>query len=243
MLSFDGLCISQSIALAQAFARKAGSSSSDSLRLSSLEASLAVKEDSLKAAAATSSSLLADVDALRTRESVLAAELSTLERKIREKKLLLTKEELFRDYLSSCLRGASHLKVTSADDSYAKSLALCDLVKELLDALGARHDDMPANASVEDACEWLHVNLCSLAKVCMSFSFDTLMVMVRDLLHSLSCKGSEAIDLIRRSEFSMEPSDSSPSLGAAEAKCFKLVNDFWWNRVKRLAFDGSGSST
>ncbi|TVU50479.1 hypothetical protein EJB05_01851 [Eragrostis curvula] len=201
----------KSIILTQACARELQNSSSDLLLASSLEASLSAKDDSLKA--------------------------SLLPQKIREKKASLEKEKLFNEHLSSRLSKASQLKIVSADNSFAKSLALCDLVKELFQALGAKYDEVPADVSLEVMNEWLRLNLAGLTEICRSFSYDAVVLMIRDLLHSFSCEGSDAVELVSRPDFSMKPSDPSHDFGAVEGKCIGLINDFWWNRVKCLVPD------
>ncbi|TVU06763.1 hypothetical protein EJB05_47552, partial [Eragrostis curvula] len=131
----------KSIILTQACARELQNSSGDSLLASSLEASLSAKDDSLKVSSAAASDLLAEVEVLRGHKSSLVSDLSILEEKIREKKASLEKEKLFNEHLSSRLSKASQLKIVSADNSFAKSLALCDLVKELFQALGVKYDE------------------------------------------------------------------------------------------------------
>ncbi|TVU03455.1 hypothetical protein EJB05_51006, partial [Eragrostis curvula] len=227
----------KSIILTQACARELQNSSGDLLLASSLEASLSAKDDSLKASAAAASDLLAEVEVIRSHKSSAVSDLSILEEKIREKKASLEKEKLFNEHLSSRLSKASQLKIVSVDNSFAKSLALCDLVKELFQALGAKYDEVPADVSLEVMNEWLRLNLAGLAEICRSFSYDAVVLMIRDLLHSFSCEGSDAVDLVSRPDFSMKPSDPSHDFGAVEGKCIGLINDFWWNRVKCLVPD------
>ncbi|TVU30059.1 hypothetical protein EJB05_21664, partial [Eragrostis curvula] len=217
----------KSIILTQACAREFQNSSGDSLLASSLEASLSAKDDSLKVSSAAASDLLAEVEVLRGHKSRLVSDLSILEEKIREKKASLEKEKLFNEHLSSRLSKASQLKIVSADNSFAKSLALCDLVKELFQVLGARYDEVPADVSLEVMNEWLRLNLASLTEICKSFSYDAVVLMIRDLLHSFSCEGSDAVDLVGHPDFSMKPSDLSHDFGAVEGKCVGLINDFW----------------
>ncbi|TVU26535.1 hypothetical protein EJB05_29087, partial [Eragrostis curvula] len=131
---------------------------------------------------------------------------------------------------------ASQLKIVSVNNSFAKSLALCDLVKELFQAFGAKYDEVPADVSLEVVNEWLRLNLAGLAEICRSFSYDAVVLMIRDLLHSFSCEGSDAVNLVSRPDFSMKPSDPSHDFGAVEGKCIGLINDFWWNRVSLLYF-------
>ncbi|TVU46425.1 hypothetical protein EJB05_05960, partial [Eragrostis curvula] len=227
----------KSIILTQACARELQNSAGDSLLASSLEASLSAKDDSLKVSSAAASDLLAEVEVLRGHKSSLVSDLSILEEKIRENKASLEKEKLFNEHLSSRLSKASQLKIVSADNSFAKSLALCDLVKELFQALGAKYDEVPADVSLQVMNEWLRLNLAGLAEICRSFSYDAVVLMIRDLLHSFSCEGSDAVDLVGRPDFSMKPSDLSHDFGAVEGKCVGLINDFWWNRVKCLVPD------
>ncbi|TVU06753.1 hypothetical protein EJB05_47542, partial [Eragrostis curvula] len=227
----------KSIILTQACAREFQDSSGDLLLASSLKASLSAKDDSLKVSSAAMSDLLAEVEVLRSHKSSVVSDLSVLEEKIREKKASLEKEKLFNEHLSSRLSKASQLKIVSADNSFAKSLALCDLVKELFQALGAKYDEVPADVSLEVMNEWLRLNLAGLAEICRSFSYDAVVLMIRDLLHSFSCEGSDAVDLVNRPDFSMKPSDLSHDFGAIECKCVGLINDFWWNRVKCLVPD------
>ncbi|TVU10987.1 hypothetical protein EJB05_44545, partial [Eragrostis curvula] len=227
----------KSIILTQACACELQNSSGDLLLASSLEASLSAKDDPLKASTAAASDLLAEVEVLRSHKSSVVSDLSILEEKIREKKASLEKEKLFNEHLSSRLSKASQLKIVSTDNSFAKSLALCDLVKELFQALGAKYDEVPADVSLEVMNEWLRLNLAGLAEICRSFSYDAVVHMIRDLLHSFSCEGSDAVDLVSRPDFSMKPSDLSHDFGAVEGKCVGLINDFWWNRVKCLVPD------
>ncbi|TVU20728.1 hypothetical protein EJB05_30323, partial [Eragrostis curvula] len=131
---------------------------------------------------------------------------------------------------------ASQLKIASVDNSSAKSLALCDLVKEMFQALGAKYDEVPADVSLKVLNEWLRLNLVGLAEICRSFSCDAVVLMIRDLLHSFSCEGSDAVNLVSHSDFSMKPSDPSHDFGAVEGKCIGLINDLWWNRVSLLCF-------
>ncbi|TVU10915.1 hypothetical protein EJB05_44470, partial [Eragrostis curvula] len=196
-----------------------------------VKASLSAKDDSLKASSAAMSDLLAEVEVLRSHKSSVISDLSVLEEKIREKKVSLEKEKLFNEHLSSRLSKASQLNIVSVDNSFAKSLALCDLVKELFQALGAQYDEVPADVSLEVVNEWLRLNLAGLAEICRSFSYDAVVLMIRDLLHSFSCEGSDAVNLVSRPDFSMKPSDPSHDFGAVEGKCIGLINDFWWNRV------------
>ncbi|TVU06750.1 hypothetical protein EJB05_47556, partial [Eragrostis curvula] len=227
----------KSIILTRACAREVQDSSGDSLLASSLQASLSAKDHSLKASSAATSDLLAEVEVLRSQKSRVISDLSVLEEKIRERKASLEKEKLFNEHLLSRLSKASQLKISSVDNSFAKSLVLCDLVKELFQALGAKYDEVPADASLEVLGEWLRLNLAGLVEICRSFSYDAVILMIRDLLHSFSCEGSDAIDLVSRSDFSMKPSDPSHDFGAVEGKCMCLINDFWWNRVKCLVPD------
>ncbi|TVU31460.1 hypothetical protein EJB05_23144, partial [Eragrostis curvula] len=227
----------KSIILTQACAREFQDSSGDLPLASSLQASLSAKDDSLKASSAAMSDLLAEVEVLRSHKSNVISDLSVLEEKIREKKASLEKEKLFNEHLSSRLSKVSQLKIASVDNSFAKSLALCDLVKELFQALGAKYDEVPADVSLEVLNEWLRVNLAGLAEICRSFSYDAVVLMIRDLLHSFSCEGSDAVNLVSRSDFSMKPSDPSHDFGAVEGKCIGLINDFWWNRVRCLVPD------
>ncbi|TVU28717.1 hypothetical protein EJB05_20247 [Eragrostis curvula] len=206
----------KSIILTRACAREFQDSSGDLLLASSLQASLSAKYDSLKVSSAAMSDLLAE---------------------IREKKASLEKEKLFNEHLLSRLSKASQLKIASVDNSFAKSLALCDLVKELFQALGAKYDEVPADVSLEVLNEWLRLNLAGLAEICRSFSYDALVLMIRDLLHSFSCEGSDAVNLVSRSDFSMKPSDPSHDFGAVEGKCIGLINNFWWNRARCLVPD------
>ncbi|TVU31166.1 hypothetical protein EJB05_22841, partial [Eragrostis curvula] len=226
----------KSIILTQACAREFQDSSGDLLLASSLQASLSAKYDSLKASSAAMSDLLAEVEVLRSHKSSVISDLSVLEEKIREKKASLEKEKLFNEHLSSRLSKASQLKIVSIDNSFAKSLALCDLVKELFQALDAKYDEVPADVSLEVVNEWLRLNLAGLAEICRSFSYDAVVLMIRDLLHSFSCEGSDAVNLVSRPNFSMKPSDPSHDFGAVEGKCIGLINDFWWNRVSLLYF-------
>ncbi|TVU03307.1 hypothetical protein EJB05_51154, partial [Eragrostis curvula] len=227
----------KSIILTQACAREFQDSSGDLLLASSLQASLSAKDDSLKASSSAMSDLLAEVEVLRSHKSNIISDLSILEEKIREKKASLEKEKLFNEHLSSRLSKASQLKIASVDKSFAKSLALCDLVKELFQALGAKYDEVPADVSLEVLNEWLRLNLAGLAEICRSFSYDAVVLMIRDLLHSFSCAGSDAVDLVSRPDFSMKPSDPSHDFGVVEGKCIGLINDFWWNRVRCLVPD------
>ncbi|TVU02754.1 hypothetical protein EJB05_51732, partial [Eragrostis curvula] len=168
----------KSIILTQACAREFQDSSGDLLLASSLKASLSAKDDSLKVSSAAMSDLLAEVEALRSHKSSVVSDLSILEEKIREKKASLEKEKLFNEHLSSRLSKASQLKIVSADNSFAKSLALCDLVKELFQALGAKYDEVPADVSLEVMNEWLRLNLAGLAEICRSFSYDVVVLMI-----------------------------------------------------------------
>ncbi|TVU50495.1 hypothetical protein EJB05_01867 [Eragrostis curvula] len=227
----------KSIILTRACAREFQDSSGDLQLASSLQASLSAKDDSLKASSAATSDLLAEVEVLQSYKSNVISDLSVLGEKIREKKASLEKEKLFNEHLLSRLSKASQLKISSVDNSFAKSLALCDLVKELFQALGAKYDEVPADASLEDLDEWLRLNLAGLAEICRSFSYDAVVLMIRDLLHSFSCEGSDAANLVSRSDFSMKPSDPSHDFGAVEGKCMCLINDFSWNRVKCLVPD------
>ncbi|TVU10829.1 hypothetical protein EJB05_44381, partial [Eragrostis curvula] len=215
----------KSTILTQACARELQNSSGDSLLASSLEASLSAKDDSLKVSSAAASDLLAEVEVLRGHKSSLVSDLSILEEKIREKKASLEKEKLFNEHLSSRLSKASQLKIVSADNSFAKSLALCDL-KELFQALGAKYDEVPADVSLEVMNEWLRLNLAGLAEICRSFSYDAVVLIIRDLLHNFFCEGSDAVDLVGRPDFSMKPSDLSHDFGVLEGKCVGLINDF-----------------
>ncbi|TVU45582.1 hypothetical protein EJB05_05072, partial [Eragrostis curvula] len=194
----------ESIILTQACARELQNSSGDSLLASSLEASLSAKDDSLKVSSAAASDLLAEVEVLRGHKSSLVSDLSILEEKIREKKASLEKEKLFNEHLSA------------------------------VQALGVKYDEVPADVSLEVMNEWLRLSLASLAEICRSFSYDAVVLMIQDLLHSFSCEGSDAVDLVGRSDFSMKPSDLSHDFGAVEGKCVGLINEFWWNRVKCL---------
>ncbi|TVU20739.1 hypothetical protein EJB05_30334, partial [Eragrostis curvula] len=216
----------KSIILTRACAREFQDSSGDLLLASSLQASLSAKDDSLKASSAATSDLLAEVEVLRSHKSNVISDLSVLEEKIREKKASLEKEKLFNEHLLSRLSKASQLKISSVDNSFVKSLALCDLVKELFQALGAKYDEVPADASLEVLDEWLRLNLAGLAEICRSFSYDAVVLMIRGLLHSFSCEGSDAANLVSRSDFSMKPSDPSHDFGAVEGKCMCLINDF-----------------
>ncbi|TVU12657.1 hypothetical protein EJB05_46308, partial [Eragrostis curvula] len=178
----------KSIILTRACAREFQDSSGDLLLASSLQTSLSAKDDSLKASSAAMSDLLAEVEVLRSHKSNVISDLSVLEEKIREKKASLEKEKLFNEHLSSRLSKASQLKIASVDNSFAKSLALCDLVKELFQALGAKYDEVPADVSLEVLNEWLHLNLAGLAEICRSFSYDAVVLMIRDLLYSFLAK-------------------------------------------------------
>ncbi|TVU51154.1 hypothetical protein EJB05_02562, partial [Eragrostis curvula] len=170
----------KSIILTRACAREFQDSSGDLLLASYLQASLSAKDDSLKASSAAMSDLLAEVEVLRSHKSNVISDLSILEEKIREKKASLEKEKLFNEHLLSRLSKASQLKISSVDSSFAKSLALCDL--------GAKYDEVPADASLEVLDEWLRLNLAGLAEICRSFSYDAVVLMIRDLLHSFSCE-------------------------------------------------------
>ncbi|TVU23757.1 hypothetical protein EJB05_26137, partial [Eragrostis curvula] len=216
----------KSIILTRACAREFQDSSGDLLLTSSLQASLSAKDDSLKASSAATSDLLAEVEVLRSHKSNVISDLFVLEEKIREKKASLEKEKLFNEHLSSRLSKASQLKIASVDNSFAKSLALCDLVTELFQALGAKYDEVSADVSLEVLNEWLRLNLACLAEICRSFSYDAVVLMIRDLLHSFSCEGSDAVNLVSRSDFSMKPLDPSHDFGAIEGKCIGLINDF-----------------
>ncbi|TVU49918.1 hypothetical protein EJB05_01260, partial [Eragrostis curvula] len=227
----------KSIILTRACPREFQDSSGDLQLASSLQASLSAKDDSLKASSAATSDLLAEVEVLRSHKSKVISDLSVLEEKIHERKASLEKEKLFNEHLLSRLSKASQLKISSVDNSFAKSLVLCDLVKELVQALGAKYDEVPADASLEVLGEWLRLNLAGLVDICRSFSYDAVVLMIRDLLHSFSCEGSDAINLVSCSDFSMKPSDPSHDFGAVEGKCMCLINDFWWNRVKCLVPD------
>ncbi|TVU03432.1 hypothetical protein EJB05_51033, partial [Eragrostis curvula] len=176
----------KSIILTRACAREFQDSSGDSLLASSLQASLSAKDDSLKASSAATSDLLAEVEVLRSHKSRVISDLSVLEENIRERKASLEKEKLFNEHLLSRLSKASQLKISSVDNSFAKSLVLCDLVKELFQALGAKYDEVPADASLEVLGEWLRLNLAGLVEIYRSFSYDAVILMIRDLLHSFS---------------------------------------------------------
>ncbi|TVU25746.1 hypothetical protein EJB05_28253, partial [Eragrostis curvula] len=140
-----------------------------------IKASLSAKDDSLKTSSAATSDLLAEVEVLRSHKSKVISDLSVLEEKIRERKASLEKEKLFNEHLLSRLSKASQLKISSVDNSFAKSLVLCDLVKELFQALGAKYDEVPADASLEVLGEWLRLNLAGLVDICRSFSYDAVL--------------------------------------------------------------------
>ncbi|TVU50035.1 hypothetical protein EJB05_01388, partial [Eragrostis curvula] len=140
-----------------------------------------------------------------------------MEKTIRRKKLLLEKEELFRKFLSSRLSDLAESKVKLLDASYVASLSFCGLLKELLHAVGAGYDNLSEDASPEDVREWLRVNLKGLIGVCRDHSYDAVILMIRDLLHSFLRNGSDAIEVVAQPSFSAKVSDPGSGYGTVEA--------------------------
>ncbi|TVU04198.1 hypothetical protein EJB05_50224, partial [Eragrostis curvula] len=218
----------KSITLTQACARQSLASEDEISKISSLEASLAKADEALRVSSSAVSRLERETASLRSTESGHEGYISLMEKTIRRKKLLLEKEELFRKFLSSCLSDLVESKVKLSNDSYVASLSFCGLLKELLHAVGAGYDNLSEDASPEDIREWLRVNLKGLIGVCRDHSYDAVILMIRDLLHSFLCNGSDAIEVVAQPSFSAKVSDPGSGYGAVEARCLSLIDEFWW---------------
>ncbi|TVU50531.1 hypothetical protein EJB05_01906 [Eragrostis curvula] len=227
----------KSITLTQACARQSLPSEDEISKKSSLEVSLAKADEALRVSSTAVSRLEHETASLRSIESGHKEYISLVEKTIRRKKLLLDKEELFRKLLSSRLSDLAESRVKLLDVGYVASLHFCGLLKELLDAVGAGYDNLSEDASPDDVGEWLRVNLKGLMGVCRDHSYDAVILMIRDLLHSSLCHGSDAIEVITQPSFSAKVSDPGNSYGAIEARCLSLINEFWWKRVKTVVPD------
>ncbi|TVU46389.1 hypothetical protein EJB05_05922, partial [Eragrostis curvula] len=134
---------------------------------------------------------------------------------------------------SSLAKADEALKASSSAVSKLEreiSLSFIGLLKELLRTVGANYDILPEGASPEDAAEWLRVNVKGHVKACRDYSFDAVVLMIRDLMHSFLCGGSDAIEVVARPSFTMKASDPGFSYGEVEAKCFRLIDEFWWKK-------------
>ncbi|TVU31223.1 hypothetical protein EJB05_22902, partial [Eragrostis curvula] len=205
------LLVLMSIVLTHACARLNQHFADGPSRISALEASLAAKEESLKASSSTVS--------LLERET---------EKTLRDKKVMLEKENLFHTFLSSRLSDLAQSKASFLDSSFAESLRLCDLLKELFQAVGAKYDKLSQDASPDSVKEWLYVNVRGLVEVCRSYSYDAVILMIRDVLHSFVYGGSDATDRITNLGFSMKPSHPDHDFGIVEAR----------SALGRLAYSG-----
>ncbi|TVU42402.1 hypothetical protein EJB05_08805 [Eragrostis curvula] len=227
----------KSITLTQACARQSLPSEEEISKISSLEASLAKADEALRVSSSAVSRLEHETASLRSTGSGHEEYISLVEKNIRRKKLLLEKEELFRKFLSSRLSDLAESKVKLLDVGYVASLRFYGLLKELLHAVGAGYDNLSEDASPKDVGEWLRVNLKGLIGICHDHSYDAVILMIRDLLHSFLCNGSDAIEVVTQPSFSVKVSDPSSSCGAVEARCLSLIDEFWWKRVKTVVPD------
>ncbi|TVU31949.1 hypothetical protein EJB05_23661 [Eragrostis curvula] len=227
----------KSITLTQACARQSLPSEDEISKISSLETSLAKADEALRVSSSVVSRLENETASLRSAKSGHEEYMSLVEKTIRRKKLLLEKEELFRKFLSSRLSDLAESKVKLSDVGYVASLRFCGLLKELLDAVGAGYDNLSEDASPEDVREWLRVNLKGLIGVCRDHSYDAVILMIRDLLHSFLCNGSDAIEVVAQPSFSAKVSAPGSGYGAVEARCLSLIDEFWWKRVKTVVPD------
>ncbi|TVU31240.1 hypothetical protein EJB05_22920, partial [Eragrostis curvula] len=182
----------KSITLTQACTRQSLPSEDEISKKSSLETSLAKADEALRVSSSAVLRLEHETASLRSTES---------------------------GHKECLWRRPSVVKLL--DVGYVASLRLCGLLKELLDAVGAGYDNLSEDASPEDVGEWLRVNLKGLMGVCRDHSYDAVILMIRDLLHSFSAKVS----------------DPGSIYGAVEARCLSLINEFWWKRVKTVVPD------
>ncbi|TVU38684.1 hypothetical protein EJB05_12068 [Eragrostis curvula] len=217
----------KSITLTQACARQSLPSEDEISKKSSLEASPSKADEALRVSSSAISRLEHETASLRSTESGHKEYISLVEKTIRRKKLLLEKEELFRKLLSSRLSDLAESRVKLLDVGYVASLRFCGLLKELLDAVGEGYDNLSEDASPEGVGEWLRVNLKGLMGVCRDHSYDAVILMIRDLLHSFLCHGSDAIEVVTQPSFSAKVSNPGSSYGAVEARCLSLINEFW----------------
>ncbi|TVU30708.1 hypothetical protein EJB05_22342, partial [Eragrostis curvula] len=227
----------KSITLTQACAHQSLPSEDEISKISSLEASLATADEGLRVLSSAVSRLERETAPLRSIESGHEGYISLMEKTIRRKKLLLEKEELFHKFLSSRLSDLAESKVKLSDASYVASLSFCGLFKELLHAVGAGYDNLSEDASPEDVREWLRINLKGLIGVCRDHSYDAVILMIRDLLHSFLCNGSDAIEVVAQPSFSAKVSDPGSGYGTVEARCLSQIDEFWWKRVKTSLWD------
>ncbi|TVU50558.1 hypothetical protein EJB05_01935, partial [Eragrostis curvula] len=225
------------ITLTQACARQSLLSEDEISKISSLEASLAKADEALGVSSSAVSRLEHETASLRSAKLGHEEYISLVEKTIRRKKLLLEKEELFRKFLSSRLSDLAESKAKLSDVGYVASLRFCGLLKELLDAVGAGYDNLSEDASPEDVREWLRVNLKGLIGVCRDHSYDAVILMIRNLLHSFLCNGSDAIEVVAQPSFSAKVSAPGSGYGAVEARCLGLIDEFWWKRVKTVIPD------
>ncbi|TVU50740.1 hypothetical protein EJB05_02128, partial [Eragrostis curvula] len=168
----------KSITLAHACARESQYLDTDASRISALEASLAMKEEALKASLSAVSKLEHENAILRSAASRQGPYLSLLEKVVRDQRLLIEKEEIFHNLLSTRLSDLIRSKTLLSDDIYAKSLRFCGLLKELFQAVGASCDDLSEDASQESVIEWLRVNVKGLVGVCQYYSYDAVILMI-----------------------------------------------------------------
>ncbi|TVU17831.1 hypothetical protein EJB05_33891 [Eragrostis curvula] len=61
--------------------------------------------------------------------------------------------------------------------------------------------------------------------------------MIRDLLHSFLCNGSDAIEVVAQPSFSAKVSDPGSGYGAVEARCLSMIDEFWSKRGKTVVPD------
>ncbi|TVT98372.1 hypothetical protein EJB05_56330 [Eragrostis curvula] len=227
----------KSITLTQACARQSLPSEDEISKISSLETSLAKTDEALRVSSSAVSRLEHETASLRNAKSGHEEYICLVEKTIHHKKLLLEKEELFRKFLSSCLSDLAESKVKLSDVGYVASLRFCGLLKELLDAVGAGYDNLSEDASPEVVREWLCVNLKGLIGVCRDHSYDAVILLIQDLLHSFLCNGSDAIEVVAQPSFSAKVSAPGSGYGAVEARCLSLIDEFWWKRFKTVVPD------
>ncbi|TVU50485.1 hypothetical protein EJB05_01857, partial [Eragrostis curvula] len=218
----------KSITLTQACARQSLPSEEEISKISSLEASLAKADEALRVSSSAVSRLEHETASLRSTESGHEEYISLVEKNICQRG---------HKFLSSRLSDLAESKVKLSDVGFVASLCFCGLLKELLDTIGAGYDNLLEDASPEDVGEWLRVNLKGLIGVCRGHSYDAVILMIRDLLHSFLCNGSDAIKVITQPSFSAKVSDPGSSYGAVEARCLSLIDEFWWKRVKTSLWD------
>ncbi|TVU06465.1 hypothetical protein EJB05_49682, partial [Eragrostis curvula] len=155
----------KSITLTHSYAHRSQHLDNDASRESALEASLAMKEEALIVSSSAVSELERETATLRSTVSGQGPYLSFLEKTVRDKKLLLEKEQLFRNFLSTRLSDLIQSKTLLSDNSYAKSLRFCGLLKELVQLVGASYDNLSEEAYLESVKEWLDVNIKGLVEM------------------------------------------------------------------------------